>query len=234
MCSFLFFYFCLLLPDWVSVFCVLTKSDHDDSAGCINNLNKRSQNNAFWLVGKKWGENIFLHITCGGTSHGEPRAFPALISRDNSDGCLFNVYSDLSVVASRFFFFFLFFPPFLFNFSLVIKVVKLDTLAALCFHLVVTVTQKHRAVVNEIPPCHQSLADKEGIVVAFWRRSGGGREGGVGGGVRLRQGALCGLDQQTLSWNLDVCTASLTLAPIQFLSSERETVGWSEEISRMC
>ena len=51
--------------------------------------------------------------------------------------------------------------------SLVIKVRKLNTLDVLCFHLVVTVTPKHRAVVNEIPVCHQSLADKDGIVVVF-------------------------------------------------------------------
>lgn len=49
----------------------------------------------------------------------------------------------------------------------VIKVGKLNTPSALCFHLVVTVTQKHRAVMNEIPVCHQSLANKDRIVVVF-------------------------------------------------------------------
>lgn len=72
-----------------------------------------------------------------------------------------------------------------------IKVVKLDTPGALCFHLVVTVTQKHRAVVNEIPPCHQSLADKDGIVVAFWRRGGGEEEGGGGVGLLAEAEAGC-------------------------------------------
>lgn len=48
-----------------------------------------------------------------------------------------------------------------------IKVGKLNTPNVLCFHLVVTVTQKHRAPVNEIPVCHQSLADKDVIVVGF-------------------------------------------------------------------
>lgn len=51
--------------------------------------------------------------------------------------------------------------------SPVIKVGKLNTPDVLCFHLVVTVTQKHREAVNEIPVCHQSLADKDVIVVVF-------------------------------------------------------------------
>lgn len=54
--------------------------------------------------------------------------------------------------------------------SPVIKVGKLNTPNVLCFHLVVTVTPKHGAAVNEIPVCHQSLADKDRIVVVFeWR-----------------------------------------------------------------
>lgn len=59
----------------------------------------------------------------------------------------------------------LFFPPL--TSSPVIKVGKLNTLDVLCFHLVVTVTQKHGAAVNEIPVCHQSPADKDVIVVLF-------------------------------------------------------------------
>lgn len=59
----------------------------------------------------------------------------------------------------------LFSPPL--NSFPVIKVGKLNTLNALCFHLVVTVTQKHKAVMNEIPVCHQSLANKDRIVVVF-------------------------------------------------------------------
>lgn len=55
----------------------------------------------------------------------------------------------------------------LFPSSSVIKVGKLNTPNVLCFHLVVTVTPKHRAAVNEIPVCHQSLADKDVIVVVF-------------------------------------------------------------------
>lgn len=54
---------------------------------------------------------------------------------------------------------------FFLNSSPVIKVGKLNTPNVLCFHLVVTVTRKHWEVVNEIPSCHQSLADKGGIVV---------------------------------------------------------------------
>lgn len=60
----------------------------------------------------------------------------------------------------------LLFPPPLNSFP-VIKVGKLNTPNALCFHLVVTVTQKHKAVMNEIPVCHQSLANKDRIVVVF-------------------------------------------------------------------
>lgn len=74
-----------------------------------------------------------------------------------------------------FFFFTLTSPP-------VIKVGKLDTPNVLCFHLVVTVTWKHRAAVNEIPACHQSPADKDGIVVVF--------EGMCR--LRLNPGASCG------------------------------------------
>lgn len=51
--------------------------------------------------------------------------------------------------------------------SPVIKVEKLNTPSVLCFHLVVTVTPKHRAAVNEIPVCHQSRTDKGEIVVVF-------------------------------------------------------------------
>ena len=55
----------------------------------------------------------------------------------------------------------------LFPSSAVIEVEKLNTPNVLCFHLVVTVTPKHRAAVNEIPVCHQSFADKDVIVVVF-------------------------------------------------------------------
>lgn len=106
------------------------------------------------------------------------RIIPSAYLLDNRDGCLFNFYSDLSVVAS------LFFP---FTSSLVIKVGKLNTPDMLCFHLVVTVTPKHWAVVNEIPLYHQSLADKEGIVVVFERR------GGMCW-LSFRLGALCSLE----------------------------------------
>jgi len=61
---------------------------------------------------------------------------------------------------------------FFLNSSLVIKVGKLNTPNALCFHLVVTVTQKHWAVMNGILLCHQSLADKDRIVVFFEKRRG--------------------------------------------------------------
>lgn len=78
-----------------------------------------------------------------------------------------------------------------------IKVGKLNTPPVLCFHLVVTVTQKHGAAVNEIPACHQSPADKDVIVVVFLSDAGGMclaevEAGGWGG-------ALCGLDRQALS-----------------------------------
>lgn len=66
-----------------------------------------------------------------------------------------------------------------------IKVGKLNTPNVLCFHLVVTVTWKHRAAVNEIPVCHQSLADKDAIVVVF--------EGMYR--LRLNLGASCGQDR---------------------------------------
>lgn len=71
-----------------------------------------------------------------------------------------------------------------FTSSPVIKVGKLNTPNVLCFHLVVTVTRKHRAAVNEIPVCHQSLADKDAIVVVF--------EGMYR--LRLNLGASCGQD----------------------------------------
>lgn len=58
---------------------------------------------------------------------------------------------------------FFFFPPL--PFPPAIAVGKLDPVAVLCFHLVVRVTPKHGAAVNEIPVCHQSQADKDWIVV---------------------------------------------------------------------
>lgn len=52
----------------------------------------------------------------------------------------------------------------------------------LCFYLVVTVTPKHWATLNEIPACHQSPVDKDVIVVVSeWHA--GGDEGGRGGNV---------------------------------------------------
>lgn len=41
--------------------------------------------------------------------------------------------------------------------------------------------------------------------------------------LRLRLGALCGLDRQALSWDLDVYTALLTLALIQVQFRERDS-----------
>lgn len=74
---------------------------------------------------------------------------------------------------------------FFLNSSPVIKVGKLNTRNVLCFHLVVTVTRKHWEVMNEIPSCHQSLADKGRIVVVCGRLGWGWvlTEVGAGGFV---------------------------------------------------
>ena len=102
-----------------------------------------------------------------GASHGELR--PVNDQQDNSQRLSSKITAMavcLTSTVTSSLLLLLFFPPSLTS-SPVIKVGKLNTLDVLCFHLVVTVTQKHGAAVNEIPVCHQSPADKDVIVVLF-------------------------------------------------------------------
>lgn len=113
------------------------------------------------------GGNVPFHVTCvechtvGSASTG-----PVNNQQDNSQR-LSSEITTMAVCLTSTVTFPLLLLLFFLTSSPVIKVGKLNTPDVLCFHLVVTVTQKHRAAVNEIPVCHQSLADKDVIVVVF-------------------------------------------------------------------